>query len=188
MKCHPVIVFATATVGSLLLACPAHAQSRSRTTTTTTTTTVRSVQQHYGIQDAYDGTSLHPDNRRSTAVPVTMDDGRTGEFVIPSDKRDPNAVYYRDDQSGELRPVRMDRNATRQEYVQAPRAVRYQPEPQPRNKQSWGWAQDALVVGGSAGGGALIGAAAGGKKGAGVGAAAGGVGGLIYDLLSRNKK
>src|ERR1700730_17626186 len=54
MKCHPVIVFATATVGSLLLACPAHAQSRSRTTTTTT---IRSVQQHYGIRDAYDGTS-----------------------------------------------------------------------------------------------------------------------------------
>jgi hypothetical protein len=28
----------------------------------------------------------------------------------------------------------------------------------------------------------------GGKKGAGIGAATGGVGGLIYDLLSRNKK
>jgi hypothetical protein len=64
--------------------------------------------------------------------------------------------------------------------------VRYQPEPQHKNKQSW--EQDALIVGGGAAGGALIGAAAGGKKGAGVGAAVGGVGGLIYDLLSRSKK
>ena len=32
-----------------------------------------------------------------------------------------------------------------------------------------------------------IGALAGGKKGAGVGAAAGGVGGLIYDLATRDK-
>jgi hypothetical protein len=186
MKCNSVTVFAIATVGSLLLVCSADAQTRSRTTTTTTT--VRSVQQNYGIQGAYDGKFLHPDGRQSTAVPVTMDDGRTGEFVIPSGNRDPNAVYYRDDQSGELRPVRMDRNASRQEFVQAPRAVRYQPETQPKSKQAWGWAQDALVVGGSTGGGALIGAAAGGKKGAGVGAAAGGVGGLIYDLLSRNKR
>jgi hypothetical protein len=184
MKSNPVTALVILTVGSLALVGSAGAQSRSRTTTTT----VRSVQQRYGIQGAYDGTSLHPNGRRSTAVPVTMDDGRTGEFIIPSDKSDPNAVYYRDDQGGELRPVRMDSHATRQDFVQAPRAVRYQPEPQPRNKQSWGWAQDALVVGGGAGGGALIGAAAGGTKGAGVGAAVGGVGGLIFDLLSRNKK
>ncbi|HEV3139711.1 MAG TPA: hypothetical protein VGY57_04305 [Vicinamibacterales bacterium] len=184
MKSNPVIALAIATVGSLVLIGSAGAQSRSRTTTTT----VRSVQQRYGIQGAYDGTMLHPNGHRSTAVPVTMDDGRTGEFVIPSGNGDPNAVYYRDDQTGDLRPVRMDGHVTRQQLVRNPRAVRYQPETQPQNKQSWGWAQDALVVGGSAGGGALIGAAAGGKTGAGVGAAVGGVGGLIYDLLSRNKR
>ena len=33
-----------------------------------------------------------------------------------------------------------------------------------------------------------IGAIAGGKKGAGIGAATGGVGGLIYDLMTRDKK
>jgi hypothetical protein len=44
------------------------------------------------------------------------------------------------------------------------------------------------VAGGGAGGGAAIGALAGGKKGAGIGAAAGGVGGLIYDLMIRDKK
>lgn len=36
--------------------------------------------------------------------------------------------------------------------------------------------------------GTAIGAVAGGKKGAAVGAAAGGIGGLIYDLATRNKK
>jgi hypothetical protein len=117
-----------------------------------------------------------------------MEDGRTGEFVIPSGGNDPNAVYYRDDQSGDLRPVRMDGHVTRRQLVQSPHAARYQPETQPSNRQSWDWAQDALIVGGSAGGGALIGAAAGGTKGAGVGAAVGGVGGLIYDLLSRDKR
>jgi hypothetical protein len=190
VKFNRATIFSTAIVGSVLFACSADAQSRSRTTTTktkTTTTTVQSVQDRYGIQGAYDGTRLHPTGRPSTAVPVTMDDGRTGEFVIPSG-RDANAVYYRDDQTGDLRPVRMENHTTRQQVVQAPRAVRYRAEPQPRDKQSWGWAQEALIVGGSAGGGALIGAAADGKKGAGVGAAVGGVGGLIFDLLSRNKK
>jgi hypothetical protein len=184
MKCNRANVFAIATVGSLLLVCSADAQSRSRTTTTTTTT-VSSVQQRYGIQ-GYDGTFLHPDGRRSTAVPVTMEDGRTGEFVIPSGNSDPHVVYYRDDQTGSFHPMRMDNRVTRQQFVQAPRAVRYQTEPQHSNKRSW--EQEALIVGGSAGAGALIGAAAGGTKGAGVGAAAGGVGGLIYDLLSRNRR
>ncbi len=45
----------------------------------------------------------------------------------------------------------------------------------------------ALIVAGSAGTGAAIGALAGGGKGAGIGAIAGGVGGLIYDRLTANK-
>ena len=180
MNRSPVNVFAIVTVGSLLLVCSADAQSRSRTTT------VPAIQQRYGIQSGYDGTFLHPDGRRSAAVPVTLEDGRTGEFVVPSDTRDPHPVYYRDDETGDLHPVRLDSHVTRRQVVQAPRAVRYQPEPRHKNKQSW--EQDALIVGGGAAGGALIGAAAGGKKGAGVGAAVGGVGGLIYDLLSRSKK
>ena len=49
------------------------------------------------------------------------------------------------------------------------------------------WEKEALIIGGSAGAGTAIGAVAGGKKGAGIGAAAGGVGGLIYDLATRNK-
>jgi hypothetical protein len=178
MNCAFFNVFAIATAGSLILVGPASAQSR--------TMTARSIQERYRIQDTYNGTVLHPDGRRSAAVPVTLEDGRTGELVIPSGNSDPHPVYFRDDQTGDLHPLRMDDHTTRQQFVGAPRALRYQPEPQHRQKQSW--EKDALIVGGSAAGGALIGAAAGGKKGAGVGAAAGGVGGLIYDLLSRNKR
>src|SRR5579863_8265299 len=98
MKSNSVIALAIATAGSLIFVGSAGAQTRGRTTTTT----VRTVRQRYGIQGAYDGTALHPDHQRSTAVPVTMDDGRTGEFVIPSGSRDQNALYYRDDQSGDL--------------------------------------------------------------------------------------
>jgi len=48
-------------------------------------------------------------------------------------------------------------------------------------------AKEALIVGGSAGAGAAIGAVAGGGKGAGIGALSGGIAGLVYDLATRNK-
>jgi len=182
MNNQPLQMWVLATAGSLVLVSSASAQRRQPQQQTP-----ESIQQRYGVQGAYDGTTLHPDGHRSSAVPVTMDDGRTGEFVIPSDRRrDPHPVYYRDDQTGDVHPVRIDPRATRQQVIQQPRASRYQTEPQHSNKPSW--EKDALIVGGGAGGGALIGAAAGGAKGAGVGAVAGGVGGLIYDLLSRNKR
>jgi hypothetical protein len=180
MNLNPLKTYALATLGTLVLVGPADAQRR------TPSPMPQSIQQHYGVPGTYDGTFLHPDGRRSAAVPVTMDDGRTGEFVIPSDRQDSHRVYYRDDETGDVHPVRMDPHATRQQVIQQPRAVRYAAEPQHRNKPSW--ERDALVVGGGAAGGALIGAAAGGAKGAGVGALAGGVGGLIYDLLSKNKR
>ena len=177
MKCDAVKMFAMVTVGSLFIAGSADAQSRSP----------RSLQQRYGVQGAYSDTSTHPGGLGSTVVPVTLEDGRSGQLVIPSGspQTDPHTVYYRD-ANGDFHPLQMNANVPRQQAVQAPRAVRYQPEPQHSNKQSW--EKDALIVGGSAGAGTLIGALAGGKKGAGVGAATGGVGGLIYDLLSRNKR
>lgn len=180
MQSHPLKTCALAAVGTLVLVGAANAQRRP------SSPTPQSIKQQYGVPETYDGTFLHPDGHRSAAVPVTMDDGRTGEFVIPSDRRDPHPVYYRDDQSGEMHPVRMDPHATRQQVIQHPRAVRYAPEPQHSNRPSW--EGDALVVGGGAAGGALIGAAAGGSKGAVAGAVAGGVGGLIYDLLSKKKR
>ncbi len=48
-------------------------------------------------------------------------------------------------------------------------------------------AKSALIVAGSAGTGAAIGALAGGGKGAAIGAIAGGVGGFIYDRITANK-
>ena len=56
---------------------------------------------------------------------------------------------------------------------------------QPHKKRSFG--REALIVGGSAGAGAAIGALAGGGKGAGIGALSGGIAGLVYDLATRNK-
>ena len=65
----------------------------------------------------------------------------------------------------------------------------YSPAPvyrtQTRNKRNL--QKEVLIVGGSAGAGAAIGAVAGGKKGAGIGALSGGVAGLVYDLATRNK-
>jgi alkyl hydroperoxide reductase subunit AhpF len=77
-------------------------------------------------------------------------------------------------------------NTTRDDLARSPGIVETRPEPEHTNKRSW--EKDALIIGGSAGAGTAIGAVAGGKKGAGVGAVAGGVGGLIFDLVTRNKK
>jgi hypothetical protein len=63
-------------------------------------------------------------------------------------------------------------------------------EPAPRyqeNRETRPWTHSAAIVGGSAAGGAAIGALAGGGKGAAIGALAGGAGGFIYDRLTRNR-
>jgi hypothetical protein len=48
--------------------------------------------------------------------------------------------------------------------------------------------KSVMIVAGSAGAGAAIGALAGGKKGAAIGAISGGTAGLIYDRMTANKK
>ena len=85
-----------------------------------------------------------------------------------------------------MHPVRLTDNATRSELTRAPTIVETRAQPSKAKKRSW--EREALIIGGSAGAGTAIGALAGGKKGAAVGAAAGGVGGLIYDLATRDKK
>ena len=70
----------------------------------------------------------------------------------------------------------------------APAAARtYSAAPVTQTQKKRSWEREALIVGGSAGAGAAIGAVAGGKKGAGIGALSGGVAGLVYDLATRKK-
>ena len=69
-------------------------------------------------------------------------------------------------------------------YASSPARVANPVSPTPRKRSV---AKEALIIGGSAGAGAAIGAVAGGKKGAAIGAMSGGVAGLIYDVATRNK-
>jgi uncharacterized protein YcfJ len=72
----------------------------------------------------------------------------------------------------------------RTRYV-APNSVTTRTVSQTQSKRSL--KKSALIVGGSAGAGAAVGAVAGGGKGAAIGAVSGGVAGLVYDLMTRNK-
>jgi hypothetical protein len=148
--------------------------------------TADQIEQRYGVPGAYDGTIATSDGPvKGTLVPITLANGRQGQLFIPLKQTDdPHAVYVRDEQG--LHPVELKDQVSRDEVARAPAIVEAKPERQHAKKRSW--EKEALIVGGSAGGGAAIGALSGGKKGAGIGAAAGGVGGLIYDLMTRDKK
>jgi hypothetical protein len=145
----------------------------------------RQLEEQYGIADAYSGEVRTSDGRlRGTLVPVMLPDGRKAELLIPNRRAaGPHPVYLRDEQG--LYPVELQQNVTRQQVAQAPVVVERRVE-QPRRRHR-SWEKELLIIGGSAGAGAAVGALTGGKKGAGIGAAAGGVGGLIYDLATRKK-
>jgi len=145
-----------------------------------------SIEQQYGVAGAYTETiSTENGAMKGTLVPVTLADGRKAQLFIPGTKaREPHTVYLRE--NGGLHPVRMQENVTREEVARSPVIVERWAEPAHTNKRSW--EKEALIIGGAAGAGTAIGAIAGGKKGAGIGAAAGGVGGLIYDLMTRDKE
>ncbi len=148
--------------------------------------TPEQLQQQYGVSGAYTGEVPTSDGSvRGTLVPVTLADGRKAQLFVPQQSRnEPHSVYLHDEQG--LHPVHLKANTTRDQVASAPAVVDTRPEPTHAQKRSW--EKDALIIGGSAGAGTAIGAVAGGKKGAAVGATAGGIGGLIYDLASRNKE
>lgn len=144
------------------------------------------------IEDQYGLSGAHPDTiatadgpLKGMLVPITLADGRQGQLFIPDKKAAaPESIYVLDEQG--LHPVRVKDNVSRAEVAQHPAIVERGTATQSPNKRSW--EREVLIIGGSAGAGTAIGALAAGKKGAAVGAAAGGVGGLIYDLATRNKK
>jgi len=144
------------------------------------------IEKQYGVSGAYTGSVATPNGpMQGTIIPITLADGRTAQLVIPQRQAsDARSVYLADAEG--LHPVQLHENANRQDVIRAPAIVQRRTEPQRANTRSW--EKEALIIGGSAGAGTAIGAIAGGKKGAGIGAAAGGVGGLIYDLLTRDKK
>jgi hypothetical protein len=143
------------------------------------------VEQQYGVAGAYTETVPTPEGSiQGTVVPVTLADGRKAQLVIPTrQSNDPHGVYMRD--SNGLHPVEVVERADRDAVRRSPAVVERRPDRPHARKRSW--EKEALIIGGSAGAGTLIGAAAGGKKGAVVGATAGGIGGLIYDMATRDK-
>ena len=161
--------------GAFLPACERDAQAMSP----------EKLEQQYGVAGAYADTVATPDGSiTGTVVPVTLADGRKAQLVIPAPHAsEPHAVYMRDDNG--LHPVHVSERTSRDELARSPAVVETRPERPHAAKRSW--EKDALIIGGSAGAGTLIGAVAGGGKGAAVGATAGGIGGLIYDLVSRDK-
>jgi hypothetical protein len=144
------------------------------------------IEERYGVSGAYADTINTTDGPiKGTLVPITLADGSQGHLFIPQKAANaPEAVYVMDQQG--LHPVRLGDNVSRTDVTRAPAIVERRPAVERAKPRSW--EKEVLIIGGSAGAGTGIGALAGGKKGAGVGAAAGGVGGLIYDLATRNKK
>ncbi len=140
------------------------------------------LQQQYGITDAYAGELKTPDGTvKGTFVPLRMPDGHMGHLVVPPGR---NATPYFQDEGG-VHAIALEPNVTREQLVAAPRVVsRRAAAP---HEQTRSWQKELLIIGGTAGAGAGVGALTGGKKGAGIGAAAGGAGGLIYDLMTRKK-
>lgn len=146
----------------------------------------RQIEEQYGIGGARSDTIATDDGvLKGTLVPITLANGQQGHLFIPQKSANgPHTVYIRDAQG--LHPVQLSDGVTREELSRSPQIVERRQQPAHANQRSW--EKQLLIIGGSAGAGTAIGALAGGKKGAGVGAAAGGVGGLIYDLITKDKK
>lgn len=108
-------------------------------------------------------------------------DGVTLELAVHFGGSHAHEHRLRDDQG--LHPIELQPNAIRAQVVSSPVVASRQTErAHPRQRS---WEKELMIIGGSAGAGAGVGALTGGKKGAGIGVGAGGLGGLIYDLATR---
>jgi hypothetical protein len=146
----------------------------------------REIEDRYGVSGAYAGSVTTPDGPlMGTLVPITLASGTDGHLFIPQRQaNDAQAIYIQDAQG--LHPVQLGDRVRRDDVARSPAIVETRAAPKSTSGRSW--EREVLIIGGSAGAGTAIGAVAGGKKGAAVGATAGGIGGLIYDLATRNKK
>ena len=151
----------------------------------------KAIESRYGLTGAYvDDISTEDGTIKATIVPTTLEDGRKAQLIIPHQQiDDEHQVFMRDGIT--ITPLELsDTKLSKQAFVESqPRVVERRAAPATathRNKRSL--EKEILIVGGSAGAGAAIGAVAGGGKGAAIGGLSGGVAGLVYDLATRNKK
>jgi hypothetical protein len=152
----------------------------------------KAIEAKYGLTGGYlDEITTEDGKVQATIIPTTLDDGRAVQLVIPHRPIGDHQIYMRDGIT--ITPLELsDPQLSKQQFVESkPRVVERRSAPAPAattTKKKRSLEKEILIVGGSAGAGAAIGAAAGGGKGAAVGALSGGVAGLVYDLATRNKK
>jgi len=165
----------------------------------------KAIESKYGLSGGFvEQIPTEQGNVEATVIPTTMN-GKRVELVIPRRQVGDHQIYMRD--GIVMTPLELsDPNMSKDQFVQsqasapAPASVAapaYAPAPAPARApahapaatpQKRSFAKQALIVGGAAGAGAGIGALAGGGKGAGIGAVSGGAAGLVYDLLTKDKK
>ena len=154
----------------------------------------KAIEAKYGLSGGFvDDITTEDGKIQATIIPTTLDDGRHVQLVIPHTPMGDHQVYMRDGIT--ITPLELsDPKISKQQFVESqPRIVERRPStaasaPVTSTAKKRSLEKEVLIVGGSAGAGAAIGAVAGGGKGAAVGALSGGVAGLVYDLATRRKK
>ena len=158
----------------------------------------KAIEAKYGLTGGFvEEIATEEGKVQATVIPTTLDDGRKVQLLIPHQPIGDHQVYMRD--GIEITPLELsDPKISKQQFVASqPRVVERRAvtpaaatntTTTTTTKKKRSLEKEVLIVGGSAGAGAAIGAVAGGGKGAGIGALSGGVAGLVYDLATRNKK